>query len=94
MVIERVDLESLNADSGNARAHGEKNMAAIRGSLAKFGQVEPLVVQKSSNTVIGGNGRLAAMRELGWSDCDVVYADVDNTQAAALAQDQPGTIAL
>ena len=57
--IQRVDLDSLKLDPNNAREHGEENLEAIAASLKQFGQVEPLVVQKRSRQVIGGNGRLA-----------------------------------
>ena len=60
-------------------------MAAIEGSLRRFGQAEPLVVQAGSGRVIGGNGRLAAMQRLGWSECDVVELPLDDLQATALA---------
>lgn len=60
-------------------------MDAIKGSLTKFGQVEPLVVQQSTKVVIGGNGRLAAMREMGWSEVDIIEVNLDPIQAKALA---------
>ncbi|MBA2557275.1 MAG: hypothetical protein H0V12_08040 [Chloroflexi bacterium] len=40
-------------------------MEAIAASLRRFEQVEPLVVQKATGRVIGGNGRLVAMKKLG-----------------------------
>jgi DNA modification methylase len=52
--------------------------------LARFGQVEPLVVLKGSQRVIGGNGRLVAMRSLGWSECDIVELDITELDATAL----------
>ena len=85
MIIKRVPLATLVADPDNARSHPQKNLDAIKGSLAKFKQVEPLVVNKRTGLVIGGNGRLAAMRDLGWTEADVTEVDLDNTQAAALA---------
>jgi ParB-like chromosome segregation protein Spo0J len=60
-------------------------MASIRASLARFGQAEPLVVHKATGRVIGGNGRLAAMRELGWSHADVVEIETDAVEATALS---------
>jgi DNA modification methylase len=60
------------------------NHTAIKASLTRFGQAEPLVVQASTKQVIGGNGRLAAMQELGWTECDVVELDLDDQKAAAL----------
>jgi ParB-like chromosome segregation protein Spo0J len=41
-------------------------------------------VQQRTNVVIAGNGRLVAMRELDWTECDVVYLDVDSMDATAL----------
>jgi DNA modification methylase len=84
LTIRRVSVESLHLDPANARQHGERNLESIRSSLQRFGQAEPLVVHKGSGRVIGGNGRLAAMRELGWSECDIVEVDVDEVTATAL----------
>jgi hypothetical protein len=84
LTIRRVALTELHADPANARAHDEVNLAAIEGSLARFGQAEPLVVQAGSRRVIGGNGRLKAMKHLGWTEADVVELDVDDLQATAL----------
>lgn len=80
----RRPLTELIPDPNNARVHGKKNLAAIRASLETYGQVEPLVVQKSTGVVIGGNGRFEAMIELGWSEADIVEVDVDDTRAKAL----------
>jgi hypothetical protein len=82
--IRRVPLASLHADPANARAHDERNLDAIRGSLERFRQVEPLVVQRSTGRVVGGNGRLVAMKAMGWTECDIVELDLDDVQATAL----------
>ena len=84
LVIRRVSLDELHLDPANARLHDDRNLASIRASLERFGQAEPLIVQSGSRRVIGGNGRLEAMRSLGWTDCDVVELEVDEVQATAL----------
>jgi ParB-like chromosome segregation protein Spo0J len=84
LAIRRVPLASLHLDPANARLHGDENLAAIEGSLKRFGQAEPLVVQKATGRVIGGNGRLVAMKKLGWQECDVVEVEVDDLTATAL----------
>jgi DNA modification methylase len=86
MAIEykRVKLADLHEDPANARLHPEENLADIRASLREFGQVEPLVVKADTQKVIGGNGRIRVMRELGWEECDVVYVDFDNMKSTAL----------
>lgn len=84
MKVVQKALSELHADPDNARGHDQKNLKAIMGSLQKFQQVEPLVVQKSSGKVIGGNGRLEAMKALGWETANVVLVDMDDQQAKAL----------
>jgi DNA modification methylase len=84
LAIRRVPLASLHLDPANARSHPERNLEAIKASLARFGQVEPLVVLKGSQRVIGGNGRLVAMRALGWSECDIIELDLSELDATAL----------
>jgi len=84
LAIRRVPVASLHLDPANARSHPERNMEAIKGSLARFGQVEPLVVLRGSQRVIGGNGRLVAMKALGWAECDIVELDLSELDATAL----------
>ncbi|MBL8801041.1 MAG: DNA modification methylase [Planctomycetes bacterium] len=84
LTIRRVALSALHHDPANARSHDERNLDAIAASLKQFGQAEPLVVQRSSGKVIGGNGRMTAMKALGWTECDVVELDLDDTRATAL----------
>ena len=84
LVIKRVSIDALHIDPANARAHGERNLEAIVASLQRFGQAEPLVVHAPTGRIIGGNGRLVAMRKLGWEKCDVVELDIDELQATSL----------
>lgn len=85
MEIKTVDINSIFIDPSNARKHPQKNMDAIKGSISKFQQVEPLVVQKSKKIIIGGNGRYQAMKELGFKEVQIVEVDLTDTQSAALA---------
>ncbi len=85
MEIKTVPIESIFVDPANTRKHPQKNMDAIKGSISKFQQVEPLVVQKSKKIIIGGNGRYQAMKELGFKEVQIVEVDLTDTQAAALA---------
>jgi len=83
--IERVPIDSLVLDPANARLHDGTNLEAIQASLRRFGQAEPLVVRREDRLVIAGNGRLAAMKGLGWTECDVVLLEVDQLDGTALA---------
>lgn len=80
-----VPIAELNPDPANARRHDDKNIAAIRGSLAQFGQRRPAVVQRSGMIVRAGNGMLRAAQELGWSHLAAIVIDEDNVSATAFA---------
>ncbi|MAH45389.1 chromosome partitioning protein ParB [Candidatus Pacearchaeota archaeon] len=84
MDIITVDIETLKYDPNNARTHDDKNLDAIGGSLEEFGQVEPLVVQKGTGKVIGGNGRLAVLKRQGANTVEIVEVDLDDQRATAL----------
>jgi hypothetical protein len=84
LTVRRVSLDDIHPDPGNVNTHDARNMQAIVASLKTFGQVEPLVVQKGTGKVIGGNGRLEAMRSIGWTECDIVEIDASNVMTAAL----------
>ncbi len=72
LAIRRVPLSALHPDPSNARAHNAANLDAIKASLTRFGQAEPLVVQAGSLRLIAGHGRLSAMQALGWTEADIV----------------------
>jgi DNA modification methylase len=82
-----VPVSELAFMVGNPRTHDDANLAAIQGSLAQFGQLEPLVVNRRPNppVVIGGNGRLQAALALGWTHLAVCFVDVDEATANAIA---------
>lgn len=77
--VKRVKIDKLTPDNRNPRKHNDKNIRAIRTSLEQFGQVLPIVVQ--NGVVVGGNGTLQAMQELGWTDCDTVELDANLDEA-------------
>lgn len=79
-----VDIETLIPDPNNERRHDEKNLKAIRNSLKQFGQVEPLIVRRQNNIVIGGNGRLEAMKAIGLTEAVIHYVDFDELKSKAL----------
>lgn len=84
MNIEKLAVSDLLEDPANARTHDAKNLRAIKGSLKRFGQQKPIVVDPRG-IVVAGNGTLAAARELGWSEIDVVRTSLAGAEAIAYA---------
>ena len=78
-------IDTLILDPSNARTHDEKNLAAIKSSLSRFGQRLPLVVQKQGLIVRAGNGRVMAATELGWTHIACVVVDESEVEATAYA---------
>lgn len=76
--------EQLTLDPRNTRKHGSRNLAAVRASLKEFGQQQPLLVDKRG-VVICGNGRLEAMRQLGWEEAWVEVTNLTGAEALAYA---------
>jgi ParB-like chromosome segregation protein Spo0J len=80
--VRRVPLEWLHEDPANARLHGARNLDQIKASLTRFGQQE-LLVATEDGLVLAGNGRLRAMRELGWTHANVLVTTLAGFEAAA-----------
>jgi DNA modification methylase len=84
MKIIKKKIEQLSNDPANARKHDERNISAIVGSLRRFGQQKPIVID-SSGVVRAGNGTLEAARQLGWTEIDCVVTDLEGSDAIAYA---------
>ena len=84
MDTQRINITELSSDPANARKHSQRNIEAIASSLRRFGQQKPIVVDKS-NVVRAGNGTLEAARHLGWDQIDVVFTNLESSEATAFA---------
>ncbi len=82
--IKTVPIDSLDYDPFNVREHDERNVEAIKASLARFGQQKPIVAKKDG-TVIAGNGTLGAMRLLGYKEVIIAETELDGEQAVAFS---------
>jgi hypothetical protein len=79
--VEIVDIDSLTPDPLNARLHPERNIEAIKESLARFGQATPLTVKKKGRVVMKGNGTLEAAIQLGWTKIAAHFVDFSDLDA-------------
>ena len=86
MQIERVRVEKLKPADYNPRKKlnpKDKEYQEIKRSIEEFGYVQPLIVNRDY-TIIGGHQRLTVLRDLGFTEIDVIVVDVDKTQEKAL----------
>lgn len=87
MNIEKVDIQLLNPATYNPRKDlnpSDPEYIKLKNSIEHFGYVEPIIVNKRNNVVVGGHQRLKVLIDLGYKDVDVIYVDLDDTNEKAL----------
>lgn len=84
MQIEKMKVSDLKYAPYNPRKIDDKELAKLKRSITEFGYVEPIVWNKRSGFVVGGNQRLKALRELEIEEVDVVVVDLDDAKEKAL----------
>lgn len=80
LVVETIGIDTVEPHPDNARVG---DTSAIAESLTRFGQVKPIVVQRSTGYVVAGNHTREAARSLGWDAIAAVLLDLDDETAKA-----------
>ena len=68
-------VDSLEEYDGNARDHGEEDVAAIKRSIEKFGFDDPIGIWSDHNVIVEGHGRLLAAKALGMKEVPCIRLD-------------------
>jgi hypothetical protein len=79
---ERLPISQIHPNPANLRLHQDRSIESIKASLRRFGQALPIVVTRDG-VVRAGNGTYAAAKALGWTEIDVVWSDLEGTDAVA-----------
>ena len=80
MKIEKIKVSEIIPYEDNAKLHPERQIEQIRSSILEFGFNDPIAIDEN-NVVIEGNGRLMAIKDLG-------YKEVDCIRIEGLTEDQ------
>jgi hypothetical protein len=78
--IRAVPIDSIEPHPDNPR---RGNVEAIADSLRRFGQMRPVLVQKSRQRIMAGHHTWLAAKELGWDTIEITERDVDDQTAEA-----------
>ena len=87
MEISKVRIGLLNGAVYNPRKSlkpGDVEYEKLKKSVEHFGYVDPIIVNKNGNVVVGGHQRLQVLKDLGYDEIDVVYVDLNQTDEKAL----------
>ena len=68
-------VDDLEEYEGNARDHGEEDVAAIRRSIEKFGFDDPIGIWSDHNVIVEDHGRLMAAKALGMKEVPCIRLD-------------------
>ncbi|MDR3638810.1 MAG: ParB N-terminal domain-containing protein, partial [Isosphaeraceae bacterium] len=75
-----VPIASLTLHPRNPR---QGSLEAITASLRRYGQLRPVVVQRSSMWIVAGNHVVRAARALGWQHLAATVVELDDATAGA-----------
>lgn len=78
MKIETVKMDQLVSPDYNPRYISDEDMQKLENSLKEFGYVDPLIVNRVNNHIVGGNQRYAALKRLGYTTVDVIFIEEPN----------------
>ena len=73
MKVETVKIDELISPDYNPRQITPDAMESLKQSLDEFGYIDPLIVNRHNNHVVGGNQRLECLKELGYDEVDVIF---------------------
>jgi hypothetical protein len=74
--IEAVDIDLPRAAENNNKDHTPDSVKKLAKSLAKLGQITPIILDRDDE-IIAGHGRVLAAKELGWSKIKAIRLPVD-----------------
>ena len=86
MIIEKVKLKDIKPSKYNPRTISPEQLTALKDSMEKFGNVQPLIVNKKTGNLVSGHQRLKVLNTTMHQDDEVecVIVDLDEFQEKAL----------
>lgn len=82
MQVEKVEISKLKPWDRNPRKHAAE-LALVVKSIEHYGWTNPILVQRGTDRVIAGHGRIEAAKALGMAEVPVIYLDLNDQDADA-----------
>ena len=71
--VGKIKVDELISPDWNPREIADSEMEKLKNSIKEFGYVDYLIVNKHNNHIVGGNQRFEALKELGYTELDVIF---------------------
>ena len=78
MQTEKIRIEELVSPSYNPRTITSEEIKKLKDSINEFGYVDPIIVNRVNNHIVGGNQRCLALKELGYTEVDVIFIEEED----------------
>ena len=75
MKLETVKLSELIMPDYNPRTITDEAMESLKTSLKEFDYIDPIIVNRVNNHIVGGNQRYLALKSLGYTEIPVIFID-------------------
>lgn len=79
-----VKLNDLKKADYNPNTMEDRDFANLKKSIERYGYIEPIIVNRRNNVIIGGHHRYDALKLQGVEDVDIVYVDLDEAEEKRL----------
>lgn len=84
MEIKNVLVKDIKYAPYNPRKISDEVLSKLKRSIEEFGYIEPIIINKRTMHVVGGNQRLKVLRQLDIKEVQAVIVDLDDTHEKAL----------
>ena len=84
MKIEEIEISKLKPAVYNPRQISTKQYNDLKKSIERFGLVDPIIINKNGNVVIGGHQRLKIIKSLGEKTIGCIVLDLNKEQEREL----------
>ena len=75
MNVETVKISELISPEYNPRHITPEAMESLKQSINEFGYIDPIIVNKHNNHIVGGNQRYECLKALGYDEIDCIFID-------------------
>ena len=84
MNIEEIEISKLKPAKYNPRQISKKQYQDLKNSIARFGIVDPIIINKNGNVVVGGHQRLKVCKDFGFKKAPCVVLDLSKEEEREL----------
>ena len=75
MDVETVKINDLISPNYNPRHITPEAMESLKQSINEFGYIDPIIVNRVNNHIVGGNQRFECLKALGYDEIDVIFIE-------------------